>query len=306
MRRIGFVGTLALVGAGLLVAASWTEGADAAGGKPKGGPKTAGVVVAEPPTAVEPIVLAPSGLAWGMSPDDVTALYDKVLDRDYVPLFKKVPNGGVREKELEASLADQKASFRRSLIEFGTIPTGVDHGPLFGEYRYRNGEALMSLSRAGTTRYFFFAAKKLYKVYDEVPLATGDLGKSYADVLTGLGRKLGINARVLGAAAAEGRRTTEADWVDASSHLRVLDRSAEGLAALVNEDRATAATLAEVSKKQAAEGGSTMDPGVQLVTRGADAGAADPNAHVADAFTGRSHAPRPAASSAPKGAGKKN
>ena len=50
----------------------------------------------------------------------------------------------------------QKAEFRRSWIEFGNLPTGVDASPLKGEYTYKNKEAMMSIQRGGKTRYFFF------------------------------------------------------------------------------------------------------------------------------------------------------
>ena len=68
---------------------------------------------------------------------------------------------GPKLKEVDAALAEQKQAFRRSEVAFGTFPTGIDNSPLKGEYSYKNNETMMSLTRHGMTRYFFFRTTPL-------------------------------------------------------------------------------------------------------------------------------------------------
>ena len=103
----------------------------------------------------EPMVIEPSGLAWGMDHNKVAGVYDKQFDADYKPKYKAV-SPGVKMKALDAALAEEKAVFRRSRIDFGKIPTGLDGTPLKGEFTYNNGESMMSVTRNGQTRYLFF------------------------------------------------------------------------------------------------------------------------------------------------------
>lgn len=287
MRRIGIVAvlsavTLASAAAGLVVS-------DADAGPKKGAKKDAApAAIPDPPTTKTPIRLAPEGLHWGMSVDDVAAFYDKVLDKDYVPLYRKV-QPGPQMNALDADLQDKKLAFRRSRIDFGTLPTGIDQTALAGEYNYKNNESMLSLTRDGQTRYFFFYQQKLWKTYDDVPLRDGGpLGKSYEDALHAIEHQLGVAGRALPADGAAGRRFNEADWVDATSHVRALDRGYENVVGLVYEDRSTATTLANVKKANAANTDS-IDPAILAVTRGGDGGIVDPNARAADAYTGRSH-----------------
>ena len=86
----------------------------------------------------------------------------------------------------------------------------------------------MWITRQGKKRYFFFINDRLWKMYDEVPLAeSGALGKTYLDAVNTLNGKLGAQGRVQGADAAKGINATTVDWKDGSSHLRVVDRSGE-------------------------------------------------------------------------------
>ena len=123
----------------------------------------------------EPIRLTPEGLRLGMMANDVVAIYNKVLDQDYVPIYKMTPIGP-KMKEVDAALAEQKLAFPRARSSSAPSPPG-DNTPLKDEYNYKNNETMMSISRQGVTRYFFFVGKRLWKIYDVLPLKKeGDMG----------------------------------------------------------------------------------------------------------------------------------
>lgn len=293
------ISTLVL-GASLALTASPAE---AAGPKGKAG---AAAPAVDAPAPKEAIKLTPEGLTLGMTLDEVYAFFDKWVDAEATPRFKKVQPGSPAMRALEAELDERKLAFRRTLVEFGTVPTGIDQGPLKGEYAYKDGEALAWTKMGDGTRYYFFQGKKLWKVYDEVPLAKGGaLGATYQDAANALQERFGVAGRVRAAESGAGLKFNEVDWLDPKSHARVLDRSGEGLVGLVVEDVAVAKAVADAQKKLAAdEAASQVDPMVQAVTR-QGGGTVDANAHVADAFTGRSHAgaagsAKPAPKPAPK------
>ena len=268
----------------LVVAASFATGALLAGvlavaAPPKGGAAAA----ADPPTVPSLMGLLEKDVHWGMSHTDVTAVYNQnggLLDREYAPQLAKL-QPGVDQQQLEADRDNRKANFERSFTEFKSgSPTGYDVTPVHLEYTYNNGEAVQKLFKDGKNRYFFYIRDKLWKVYDEVPLkADGPLGSSYQEAVTKLNALLTAPARIRAADASAGLERTEADWQDARTHLRVVDRSSEHLAGLVNEDRATLANLASLRTNKPVDP-FALDPTIAALTRH---GVTDPNAaHAAD------------------------
>lgn len=242
-----------------LAALSTTGDVEAQGrGKAKAAAITA--PAADPPLTKKPIVLSPSSLTWGLSIKQVTALVNSALDEAYKPLYKKV-NPGVKMKALDAALAEEKATFARSRIDFGRLPTGVDASPLKGEYTYNNAESMMELTRDGQTRYFFFIGGKLWKVIDEIKLAEGNpLGATFQAAAVKLAETYGVPGRVLE------KTPVEVDWKDASTHLRAIQRSDTALA-FAYEDLATLANLS--SLRTAKQGGDDeVDPAVAAAMRG--------------------------------------
>ena len=63
-----------------------------------------------------------------MPPKQVADAIDKIIDDDYRPQYKDV-QPGVRMHALDAQVAEEKAEFRRSRIDFGKLPTGLDASP---------------------------------------------------------------------------------------------------------------------------------------------------------------------------------
>jgi hypothetical protein len=169
--------------------------------------------------------LAPKGLRWGMSNEAIAKLYDRVYDAEFLPLYKKV-QPGVRMQALDAELADKKAALRRSRIDFGSLPTGVDQSALKGEYSYGNRESMTRMTlRSGTVRSFFFFQDKLWKVYDEHKLREGgSLGASFEEAVKILTKKLGAPGKLTEADFAKGRSFTEAQWTDGETVIRAVNR----------------------------------------------------------------------------------
>ena len=235
----------------------------AAGNKPK---KEAAPAAPPPeaPTVKKSIDFPIAGLAWGMTPKAVALAIDKMIDDDYRPLYKEV-QPGVKMKALDAQLVEDKDQFRRSRIDFGTLPTGIDGTPLRGEFTYQNKESLMTLNHKGQATHFFFIQDKLWKVIDEIKLTdTYPLGKTFQDVAVKLSAKHGVPGRVLPADAT--RAAVEIDWKDSNTHLRVIQRSDTAIG-MAYEDNGTVANLVALRpNKPVADSG--IDPSVAAIMRG--------------------------------------
>jgi hypothetical protein len=203
------------------------------------------------------------GIMWGQTPKQVADTIDKILDDDYRPLYKGV-QPGIRMKELDNQLAEDKAQFRRSRIDFGKLPTGVDATPLRGEYTYNNRETLMVFNRKGLVVNMFFIQDRLWKLIEEHKLGDSHpLGKTYPEAVVKLSTDQGVVGRVL---QPEGTRyAVEVDWKDATTHLRAIQRTDTWLG-MAYEDNATLAALASLRANKAADDNG-IDPDVAAVTR---------------------------------------
>jgi len=256
---------------------SGKSGGDPLGAPPPNGGKVAKGEKGEPPV-VATLAEFQEGLRWGMSHADVQKMFTQqggVIWKDYDERLSKA-RVGPEQTAIEAEREQAKAAFGRSYIEFKDTPTGYDATGIKGEYTYKNKESLMWVTRAGKKRFFFFINDRLWKVYDEVPLAEGGpWGKAYLDAVNQMNAKLGAQGRVLGVNAEKGINATTVDYKDGSSHLRVVDRSAgDRVAAVVIEDNGTLGNLASLRSNKP-EDPNAIDPTVAQVTKG---GLSDPNA----------------------------
>jgi hypothetical protein len=241
--------------------------------------------VAAPPAPAgdAPTVSSLSGLLekelhWGMGHAQVTTLYNQtggLFDREYAPQIMKL-QPGVEQQQLEADRDNRKANFERSYTEFNIgSPTGYDVGPLHNEYTYGNGEAVQKVFKDGKARYFFYMKDRLWKVYDEVPLrADAPLGASYQEAVAKLNALLTVPGRIRAANSQAGLERTEADWQDARSHLRAVDRSGEHIVGIVLEDRNTLSNLSSLRSVKPPDL-FALDPSVANITKN---GVSDPNA----------------------------
>ncbi len=192
----------------------------------------------EPGRLKHRIVVAPRGLRWGMSSEQIAKLYDKIFDAEFVPLYKKV-EPGPRMTALDVELKNKKEVLRRSKVEFNDTPTGLDQSPLAGEFTYGNHESMTRVTlSSGTVRNFFFFSDRLWKVYDEHKLRKGGpLGDNYKDAVTILTKKFGVAPKMVPADFAKHHYYDEAIWFDNDTLIRAVNREAQHVLAMVYEDK---------------------------------------------------------------------
>jgi hypothetical protein len=229
-------------------------------------------------TTVSSLSAMMDGMRWGTSHAELTKTFTDtagILAHDYDTKLAKA-RVGPEMTALEAERESAKQAFSRSFIEFKDTPTGYDATSIRGEYTYKNRESLMWVAREGRAkRYFFFMNDRLWKMYDEVPLKDGGaLGTSFVDAVNKVNAQLGAQGRIQAADATKGINATTVDWKDGASHLRLLDRSAEHVVAMVIEDNGTLGNLASLRTNKF-EDPTAIDPSIAAVTKG---GLSDPNA----------------------------
>ncbi|CAN5505102.1 hypothetical protein BH09MYX1_BH09MYX1_46490 [soil metagenome] len=245
----------------------------------------------KPPAAPAPPADAPAvanltpmleQFKWGMTHLEVGRVHNQtggIFDQDYNPQLARL-QPGVQMQALEAEREQKKLAFTASYVEFRDTPTGFDNTGIKGEYTYRNKESVMYVDRGNKRRYFFFIGAapgdKLWKIYDEVKLADGQpYGKSYQEAVTKLNVTLNTPARIRAANAAQDLSFTTSDWQDATTHLRSLDRTRDGVVAIVLEDRATLGALPNLRTAKI-DDPFAIDPTISAATRGV--GRQDPSA----------------------------
>jgi len=211
------------------------------------------------------IALSPEGLKFGQGLEAIAHLYDRVFDAEYLPLYKKAAPGPETEA-LDAEIKQRKAEVRRSRIEFGNTPTGVDQTALKGEYSYANGESMARLTlRSGTERYFFFFNDRLWKVYDEHKLKKGSpLGENYAAAIKALASKLSGTPKKAPASPDKGQNFDETLWTTPDMLIRALDR--DSTVAVVYADRAVQEDLPK-RRRNHPKNANAMDPDVANALR---------------------------------------
>jgi hypothetical protein len=213
-----------------------------------------------PGAVAKKIALAPEGLKFGMSLEAIAKLYDKTFDDEYLPLYKKAAPGPETEA-LDAEIKQKKAEVRRSKVDFGNTPTGVDQTALKGEYSYANGESMARLTlRSGTERYFFFFNDRLWKVYDEHKLKKGTpLGDNYAGAVKVLQGKYAAAPKKVASNFDKGQNFDESVWTTPDMVIRALDR--DSIMAVAYADRSTQEDLPS-RRKNKPKNVTAMDPDV--------------------------------------------
>jgi hypothetical protein len=221
------------------------------------------------------------GFRWGVNHAEVLRIYnatDGRFDQEYNPVLAKMQPGS-RMQALEADRDNRKAAFAASFIEFKDTPTGYDSTGIKDEFTYRNHESVMNVDKDGKRRYFFFIGappgERFWKFYDEIALKEGGpLGKTFQEAVTKLNVQLGAAARVRAADPSQGITVTTADWQDASTHVRAMDRSYQHIVGVVLEERQTLGALPNLRSNKA-DDPLAMDPSISAITKG---GISDPSA----------------------------
>jgi len=198
---------------------------------------------AQPAVLKSDLRLSPERLRWGLTLQQVAKVYEDEFDAQYAPIYKRT-DPGVEMQAIDAEVADKKALIRRMKVDFGTTPTGVDQGPLKGEYSYNNGESMTRVQLAGgTQRYFFFFNDKLWKVYDEYKLGS-KLGANWTAAVGALSELFGGPPKLVPTDQTASKRYDEAVWMTTSLHVRAINREDQKLVAVVYADRSVQDDLA--------------------------------------------------------------
>jgi hypothetical protein len=215
------------------------------------------------------IGLTPKGVIWNMNLIKLSKTYDQVFDKEFLPLYKKAPNGSPQMKMLDAELEDKKALIRRNKVDFGTLPTGVDQSALKGEYSYGNGESYTHLTvRSGTTRNFFFFKDKLWKIYDEHKLRKGGAyGENWEEALKIMTKKFGVAPKLEEPDYPKGKMFQEAHWTDGTTYIRAVNR--EPVLGLVWADASIQTNLAKYRPNRP-QNAHAMDKDVLAATKKPD------------------------------------
>ncbi|MCS6899045.1 MAG: hypothetical protein RMJ98_05650 [Myxococcales bacterium] len=220
-----------------------------------------------PPMTKTPIPLVPEGLRWGMVRADLEKLVDKFIDDDYRPKYKAAGKSGPKLKALDVEVANKKAAFRRNYIDLVPGPTGLDAGPLVGEYTKGNGEAVMPHHRGpGVKIWFFFIGGRLWKTLEEINLVEGglygkDMSEAIQKILASVGNTPG---RRIEADPDKGIFHDVYDWQDDKTHMRLWDRN--GVFVLVREDKVVLANLPNL-RKNSGKSSDALDPSVARIIR---------------------------------------
>jgi hypothetical protein len=234
--------------------------------------KPAATKATGPAPLAKDFMLAPNGLRWGIGFPMLAKVYDDAFDAEYAPVYKQTEPG--RQMELlDSEVAEKKSLVRRSKVEFGSSPTGVDSGPLNGEYGYNNGESMAKLPlKGGTVRYFFFHTDRLWKVYDEYKIGKGSkLGATWEDAVKALSELFGGPAQMLEPDSGASRSFQEAVWTTATMQIRAINRSHQNVVAVAWVDRGVSDKIISARRTSKLANPTAMDSKVRDVT------APDPN-----------------------------
>lgn len=221
----------------------------------------------EPGILHKHIGLAPRGMRWGLTNEQIARIYDKIFDKEFVPLYERV-QPGPQMQALDTELADKKAWLRRSVIYFNATPTGLDNSPLQGEYSYLNHESMSHLTDShGVVRHFFFFSNRLWKIYDTYHLRPGGpLGANFQAAIRILTKSFGGPPKMVQADFSKHQNYEEGRWVGSGMIIRAINRQSENALGLVYENRAVQDNIASYRPNHM-KNPNAMDPEVLAVTR---------------------------------------
>jgi hypothetical protein len=283
MKRLFRLGSFLALAAAFGALAARMEGTSSA--LPAGAASASAAPAAPIPTVASVASLMEASLHWGMSHAQVVDAFNHpggIFDGEYAPKLAHM-RAGTQMQMVEADENNRRASLANSYVRFEDDPLGFDSTPLHPEYTYHNNESMLWVRRLGTKQYFFFfgepSSDRLWKVYTEVPLRPGgQLGATFDEAVAKLTTTFGGRGRTRPAGTdspeAGKLEATTVDWQDATTHVRLVDRSDDHIVAAILEENATKARLAELRPNKVVDP-FALDPATAAVTQH---GVSDPNA----------------------------
>lgn len=253
LRAVGMMLSVAVIGVTTAPTSVNAKGDDKAEGAEE---------AADAPTEVKRApVLKPRGLRFGMSPKQVFKVYDKAIEDDFLPQFKKA-QPGVQMERVQTQVRNKQQAFRLTYTNLDAPPGALDGTPFADEFTYYNKEAFATIQRQGKKRTLFFIRSRLWKAIDVYPLGpSSKWGETYPDAVKRVDKILKKKGRRIDA---EGERAV-ADWTDGKTYLQVVDWS-KGKVGIVYIDVKTAMKIADLRKNEGPPR-HDIDPDVRDVLR---------------------------------------
>ncbi len=252
--------------------------------------KARGGRLAVPPTASSAEVDKLKGTyKWGMTPDEVMTQVIGRVEASYDERLQQTVNDPTRQDRVRKEMRAEADRVRRTaLIKFEGQKSGYDVSIIDQEFGHEIGESMLVAKEETSTRYFFFAHDRLYKMFiafDKEMLQ----GKSFLEFGKMMQARFGRARDVYVEEKSKSGVKKQLDhfiWsTKGGDILRQVDRSGfYGVYCLVIADGHVERGQAEARK--AGVKGERKDGLVEAVTSGA-AVERDPNDNVVDRITGR-------------------
>jgi hypothetical protein len=287
MTRIGISLMVALfLSVGVEKAASAQKAAQKAK-KARG--KPAAKAPAEPPQASgEEMNKLKGEFNWGMSPDEVVAKVQERIRDAYQERIQKTANDPTRNDRVRKEMMAELKRAKAKIVRFDGQKTGYDVSIIDQEFLHRNGESMLVAKEETSTRYFFFADERLYKMFiafDKDMLQ----GKSFEEFGALMQARFGKAREVKVEEKSKAGVSVKLDhfvWSSKSGDmLRLVDRSEfYDVYCLVIYDGAFSRRQEEL--RQARRTGPKRDALVEAVTSGAG-NERNPHENIVDQITGK-------------------
>ena len=242
-------------------------------------PKPAAPQPDTPAPQVQTLAPLMEGFHFGVSHVEVTKAYNQVngiFDKEYNPRLAKM-QPGVQMQAVESERDTRKLQFANNIIQFNDTPV-FDTTGLKGEFAYKNHEFVQMTEAPAYRRLFFYMGAapgdRFWKMYTEYKYSSGAVGKSYPECVQFFTGKVGGSAgRARNPDPEKWLYLPFTEWQDGTTHIRVIDRSNEGICGVALEDLRTYNSLKSL-RPQNVEDPTAMDPSVAAITRG---GISDPS-----------------------------
>ncbi len=226
---------------------------------------------------------------WGMSVDEVSAKVVERIEAGYADRLQKAANDPTRQDRVRKEMRGDVEQVKGHYVKFEGQKSGYDVSIIDQEFTQNTSESLLVAKEESTTRYFFFAHDKLYKMFiafDKDMLQ----GKRFVEFGALMQTRFGMAREIFAEEKSKAGVKKKLDhfmWTSkAGDVLRLVDRSEfYDVYCLAIYDGQVDAQLAD-ARKANYKGGPRMDPVVEAVT-GAPVNDRDANDNVIDRITKR-------------------
>ncbi len=141
-------------------AAPVAAGAEKAKTKPK-----AAAAKAAPLASAEEINKMKGDFKWGMTLEEVTAKVAERIEAGYAERLQRTANDPTGQDRVRKEMRADVQSIGKNFVKFEGPKSGYDVSIIDQEFTQKTSESLLVAKEPNSTRYFFFAYEKLYKMF---------------------------------------------------------------------------------------------------------------------------------------------